>query len=199
MAAGESRRFGASKQLCKVNDKYLINHVIEQYHHVGLEHINVVLGANWRLIQPILPSYVSIVVNQHWQQGLGQSIACGVNAAIKLKDPPTHLLIGLADQVGITTSDLDKLVTEQTGHIQKAVASCYNNVIGVPASFPQTYWKELLSLTGDVGAKKLLSKHQETIRQVNLPDAAFDIDRPEDLAKWLKQQKQTDTSTKDKS
>ncbi|GAB5379041.1 MAG: hypothetical protein Alis3KO_00240 [Aliiglaciecola sp.] len=187
MAAGEGRRFGSCKQLAPVNGVPLINHVVEKYQHAGCRHIYVVLGANWQPISAILPPYVKVLINKDWQQGLGKSIAFGITSLSQHEERSNHILIGLGDQIALTSLAIQTLIKEQTSHATVPVASCYNNVIGVPASFPRSYWQDLMSLTGDVGAKNLLNRYADRLVKVSIPSAALDIDKPEQLKDWLMQ------------
>lgn len=187
MAAGEGHRFGSCKQLALVNGVPLINHVVEKYQHAGCKHINVVLGANWQPISAILPPYINVLINEDWQLGLGKSIAFGVTSLLQQDEQANHVLIGLGDQIALTSLAIQRLMKEQTSHATFPVASCYNNVMGVPASFPRSYWQDLMCLTGDVGAKNLLNRYADRLVKVSLPSAALDIDRPEQLKNWLMQ------------
>jgi molybdenum cofactor cytidylyltransferase len=49
----------------------------------------------------------------------------------------------------------------------------------VPAYFPKKYFSDLIALTGDAGAKGLLSQ----ARSEDLAHGDLDIDTPEDLAR----------------
>jgi molybdenum cofactor cytidylyltransferase len=60
------------------------------------------------------------------------------------------------------------------------VASRYNGTVGVPAIFPVSMGKDFEGLSGDGGAKPLLERIPGH-RLIEMPDAGFDVDTPDDL------------------
>jgi hypothetical protein len=61
------------------------------------------------------------------------------------------------------------------------VAASYGGTLGVPAIFPRRCFTALGELRGDQGARVLIQRELDTLVRVPLPNAAIDIDRPEDL------------------
>ena len=66
-------------------------------------------------------------------------------------------------------------------HPSYIVAAQYNGVLGAPVIFPKQYFSQLSQLEGDKGAKKLLQQNIRQTISLSIPEAAFDIDTPEDL------------------
>jgi molybdenum cofactor cytidylyltransferase len=77
-------------------------------------------------------------------------------------------------------------------HLIEAFAPDRGNLIAVPVSggrrgnpvlWSRRFFKELMTLDGDVGARHLIAKHNEVVAEVPVEgDAAFlDIDTPEGL------------------
>lgn len=54
-------------------------------------------------------------------------------------------------------------------------------VLGAPAILPRALWKDARRLRGDMGARKLLRAGEAVVTAVTMPEAAWDIDAPEDL------------------
>jgi CTP:molybdopterin cytidylyltransferase MocA len=61
------------------------------------------------------------------------------------------------------------------------VAAHYSGTIGAPAIFGSEFFGELKQLTGDHGAGKWLRERLEQVTNVDLDEAAMDIDTPDDL------------------
>jgi molybdenum cofactor cytidylyltransferase len=61
------------------------------------------------------------------------------------------------------------------------VAATYAGIAGVPAVFPRWAFPGLSALRGDQGARALLHRYVDRVRRIPMPNAAFDIDSPEDL------------------
>jgi molybdenum cofactor cytidylyltransferase len=179
LAAGAASRYGSAKQLINHHGKPLLQHCIDKANEVCPSRVSVVLGANRELIEPLI-SQAKVIQNHNWQQGLGASIAAGVDHI----DPQSDgLLILLADQIALTTDDLNLLIAAFGG--DNTVSAYYAGRRGVPAIFPQSHYAELGLLSGDSGAKELLQRVDLNAVEIDLPLAAMDIDTPEDWVQFL--------------
>lgn len=179
LAAGAASRFGSAKQLLNYRGRSLVQHCIDKANRLCPGRVFVVLGANQELIEPLI-SDAKIIRNHDWQQGLGVSIAAGIDNI----DPQSDgLLILLADQVSLTTDELNLLLDAFDG--SNTVAAQYAGRRGVPAIFPPSLYAELKALSGDSGAKALLQRSDINITEIDLPSGAMDIDTPEDWAVFL--------------
>ena len=170
LAAGASTRFGSCKQLAKVGDKSLLQHCITTANQLIPHAVYVVLGANAQRIAPTL-SNVTVIVNQQWQAGIGESIACGIR---QLEPLYQGVLVLLADQPHIQSGHLQSMLSKFTGN--EIVCGFYQGKRGVPAIFPRSCFEALTTLSGDQGAKNILQESRERVIEQRLPEAAFDID-----------------------
>ena len=180
MAAGESRRFGSCKLLADIDGKPMLQRSIELAQSTDASLIRIVTGRWHQEIKQAQTSGliddIDLIYNPDWQQGLGNSIATGVFQIASLCD---EALILLADQVRVSGEDLKRL-TLRDDRNQIACAS-YGKTLGPPAIFPAQFFSELQKLYGDKGAKALLTELTVTDCQVDIPNAAFDIDFQSDL------------------
>lgn len=179
LAAGASTRLGQPKQLVRVDGRPLLHTVVSHAVAVAGHAVTVVLGAHAQDVAMLLKhSPASVIINRHWREGLAASIRCGIMAL-----PPAcdAVLIMLADQVGVTGDDLKRLLSAWKGQDGVIVASLYSGGVGVPAIFPRWCFGELLSLRGDRGARALLLRHVDRLTRVPMPNAALDLDTPEQL------------------
>ena len=55
----------------------------------------------------------------------------------------------------------------------------------MPAIFPCRLFAELATLRGVRGAKPLLLRETSPATRLAMPEAAIDIDHPDDLRRWL--------------
>jgi molybdenum cofactor cytidylyltransferase len=183
LAAGEGSRFGwAVKQLAMIGDKTMLEHALETASTLTPHPVSVVLGFRHQQLS-LLVGQAEVIINPHWKDGLGSSIACGVAA---LPASASAVLILLGDQPALSNLDLAELTAcyEQVCNqaIPPIVCASYADGLGVPAIFPKRFFKQLIALKGDVGAKPLL--YQNPLIAVPLPAAAIDIDTREQLAQW---------------
>lgn len=182
LAAGQSRRFGAIKQLARINDQLLINATLDNYVIPEIDELLLILGANADKIEPVLPRHISTFVSIKWQGGMGNSLA---DAMTQVSDNATHVLVGLADQPGISKAAIESLIVRSRLEPDKIVASTFAEVVGAPAIFPQQFFCELAVLNGDKGAKLIIQQHFAQVVTVEIPAAQWDIDTQEDLDTWL--------------
>jgi len=148
---------------------------------VASQDVTVVLGAHARELTHLLGHLpVSFVVNREWEQGIASSIRRGLEAL-----PPAceAAMIVLGDQIALTPEDLQRLVDAWKGDSSTIAASVYAQTVGVPAIFPAAFFPELALLRGDQGARRVLERNQFRLTRVAIPNAAADLDTPEDLAR----------------
>lgn len=180
MAAGASARLGQPKQLVKLGGRPVLHRVVASAVSLAGHAVTVVLGAHAREMTHLLAhSPASVVVHRGWEEGLGSSIRFGVGSL-----PPacSAALIVLGDQVAITADDLKRLAGAWGGEESVIAASVYDQRVGVPAIFPRICFPELAELRGDQGARLVLERNHYRLTRVPLPNAALDLDTPEDLA-----------------
>lgn len=188
LAAGASLRFGSPKQLANWREHNLLQHSINILKSIFDKNIIVVLGANHKLIQSSLnENDITVILNKDWQTGMSSSIQMGIKTLPANADAA---MILLCDQPLLKESSLKSLVNLWQQHKSFIVASAYKNIIGVPAIFPASFFLQLESLTGDNGAKQLLSSYKEQVLTVSIPEAAMDIDTQDDFNQ-LKMQSNT--------
>ena len=191
LAAGESKRMGTPKQLLQYRERSLIRHAATTAIASICEPIIVVLGANSdRLTREIYDLSVDITYNSGWQQGMSTSIATGINTLLKMNVDLDAVVVALADQPLITHRVYNCLIESYYQNPVKAVACDYSDTIGVPALFDRTLLPKLLNMNHQGGAKQILNRYSERAFNLDLPEAAIDIDTPADYQKLLKINKQ---------
>ncbi len=179
LAAGGSSRMGGPKQLIELDGKTLLRRAVETAIASQVGFVVVVLGHQWeRMALETEGLDVKIVVNPEWHVGMSSSLRAGLQA---LPDTAEAALITLCDQPMVTAENLRDLLAlfAESG---KPLAACrYAGALGVPAVLARTLFPELMQLSGDVGARKILQAHAAEAGVMEFPDAAIDLDTPIDL------------------
>lgn len=181
LAAGESKRIHCIKQVLPWKNTSLLGNAIEQAIQSKGNAVYVVLGAHANLIAPTIEHYnIQTIENKNWKNGLGNSIAAGVQY---LKENQHHydaILITLADQPLIDTDYYNVLIDTYSQKEAKIIASETNNTPCVPAIFHTQYFEQLSQLDQDKGAKEILISAQKEV--FRLPAAAnlIDVDTTSD-------------------
>ena len=177
LAAGESKRMNGIKQLLPWKNTTLLGNAIEQAIQSKGNTVYVVLGANANRIASTIAHYnIQSIENKNWKNGLGNSIACGVNF---LKENQLHydaILITLADQPLITAADYNALIDKYAQKEAKIIASEINNIPSVPAIFDAVYFEKLTQLNEDKGAKEILIAAQKEVYVLRSNTKMMDID-----------------------
>lgn len=190
LAAGASTRMGQPKQLLEFRGETLIRRVVKTALATECRPIVVVLGAFANEIQLEIKKLgnveIVVVENKDWQQGMSTSVKMGLETLLAANPTLEAALFLLTDQPLLTTEYLLQLLPTVNCQLPTIVASFYNNRLGVPALFPKKYFNELLQLTGDQGARKLLELYKEEVHALSFPEGAFDVDTPEDYQNLLK-------------
>jgi molybdenum cofactor cytidylyltransferase len=179
LAAGASRRFGSPKQLVRVDGQSLLQRAV--VHATGLlgAGVTVVLGAHAAVIAETLPpGSAGILINRNWQEGIASSIRMGVQ---RLSGACDGVMLVLADQPLVSSETLLRLITAWRRQPRQIIASRYGSVTGVPAIFPRWCFSDLTALRGDQGARVLIRRYADHVVRLAHPEAAVDIDYPEDL------------------
>lgn len=183
LAAGSSSRLGKPKQLLNHSGQSLIRRSIQVAQAITDMPL-VVLGANYQEVsKEIRPLQIRDVFNLNWNKGMGNSIKFGIQEINRLQPDIDAVIIMVCDQPFAGPELLQQLVTAyRKGN--KIVAASYRDTAGVPVLFDRTYFKELLKIDDQAGAKMLLRKYQ--VATVPFPQGYIDIDTPADWQNFSK-------------
>ncbi len=187
LAAGDSTRFGQSKQLAIFQGEPFVRRIVTAAQDAGCQPIVIVIGANAAQIKPaMLELPVSIVEHAHWSNGLGSSIAMGVKHATTMVPDLDAAILLTCDQPLVNANALGQLIQLHLENGKPIVASAYSETLGVPALFDRSCFGELLRLSGDSGAKGIILARRHDVVAFDFPPAGIDIDTAADYEK-LKQ------------
>lgn len=181
LAAGNSSRMGAIKLLLPWQGNTLLGHVIKQAETSNAVQIVVVLGANAKHIKDeVFTNRATFIENPQWEQGLGSTIAYGVNYLKTTLANIDGLMVILADQPLLDTNYLNEMMLQFGISNKGIVATFYDGKAGVPAIFNKTYFSELEQLRDDYGARALMVQHKNDIFKIEVKSNTDDIDTLED-------------------
>jgi molybdenum cofactor cytidylyltransferase len=187
LAAGASSRMRKPKQLLVFENKTLLRRAVETAVQSIYQPVVVVLGANFEAMPAEIEDLpIEICFNEDWQSGLSSSIKTGIEILLKIAPDIAASIITLADQPFVAANHLNLFAEKFEATNSSIIAAEYNETCGVPALFSREVFDEFSELSGDTGAKMIIEKYRETLSTINLPEAAFDIDTPQDFMK-LKQ------------
>jgi molybdenum cofactor cytidylyltransferase len=183
LAAGQSTRMGAeNKLIAEIGGAPLVRRTVDAVCDSSASPILVVVGYMRREVCAALEGApVTFVANPDFAKGLASSLKAGVRA---LPSDSDGVIVLLGDMPRIAASHIDRLVTafrDEEG--SSIMVPTLQGRRGNPVLWPAAYFRELLDLDGDTGAKALLARHREQVKEVDLgTDAIFlDVDTPQAL------------------
>ncbi len=190
LAAGQAARFGQCKQLMRLGEKTLIEHVLDSVRQSRVDDVVVVLGGYAAEIQEQVGfSRERVIVNAEYADGMSTSIQAGLHA---LSPSTEAAMIVLADQPFIASSTLDLLIDEYRRTKPSVVIPTYNGFRGNPVLVDKSLFPEMMGIRGDIGCRAIFgehAEHAEWIARVPVDDRGVvtDIDTMEDFDRWKRE------------
>jgi molybdenum cofactor cytidylyltransferase len=178
LAAGEARRFGATKQLATLDGRPLVLHAVDALRGAGVDEIIVVTGHDADAVEAVLPSDVRAIRNPAYRDGQATSLAAALH---ELADDSEAAVVLMADQPGVLVQDVITLIEAFRRTRQAIVRLRYTDGPG-PALLSREIQAEAGHLHGDTGARVLMASHPEWVLDVDVDrPAPRDVDEPGDL------------------
>jgi molybdenum cofactor cytidylyltransferase len=193
LAAGLSRRMGsANKLMLRLEGRPLLHHALSSLLD-SVDAVVVVTGHDRKAVETTLRSIVTdrnldgrirFVHNPDYEDGMGTSLATGVKAAVSSPDwgDVAGILIHLGDVPAVQPSTVRRLVDVFTGCEEPAVViPVCEGRRGHPVLFDHRFAEELTALSGDTGAKPVLTAHPDALVEVEVDDSGIhrDVDTRE--------------------
>lgn len=176
LAAGTSKRFGSPKLMHTLPDGVPIGVAAAQVMiQVMPNTIAVVRPDDIVLKEAFLSIGLEVIDNPLADEGMSTSLAVGINAA----STADGWLIALADMPWVLPETLGELA-DQLRNGMSMVAPVYRGRRGHPVGFASCWGKRLKALSGDKGARNLITEHNDELVLLNTndPGVVKDIDYP---------------------
>ena len=187
LAAGRGSRLGGddAKPLLELHGRPLLAWALDAATATGFHPIVVVTGYKRHDVCSVIGARVGgfpgvdEVHNRHWRQGIASSL----HAAIDSVDPFSRVgavCIGLADQPQVGTDAYQLLAAAYATGAELAVAT-YDGRRANPVLLARSLWAEARELTGDVGARALMQRHEVVEVPCDSTGSPVDVDTSADL------------------
>jgi molybdenum cofactor cytidylyltransferase len=172
LAAGSSRRMGAQNKLllpAPGDTEPMLRRCAQNLLAGGISKLTVVLGHEADAARALLHTIpCDIVIAADYAEGIAASLRAGIAAQ------PANCrgaIVALADMPRVTPEHIAALIAafdEDAGHC--IIVPSYLGKRGNPVLFAKAYFAEIAALTGDQGARALLSRHAEAVFSVPADD-----------------------------
>ncbi|RXT19894.1 molybdopterin-guanine dinucleotide biosynthesis protein MobA [Rhizobium leguminosarum] len=183
LAAGMATRMGPNgghKLLAEFDGMPLVRRSALAASNSHAESVIVVVGHRQDDIRKALSDLqLNIVANRDYASGMASSLVIGFASAEA--NGADGVLVMLADMPGVTSSDLNRLITAfQDGKGASIVRAVSQGKRGNPVILPRSLNNAVLRLKGDIGARYLIKASGLPVIEVEIGDAAqIDVDTPE--------------------
>src|SRR3954468_23369611 len=167
LAAGASSRLGRAKQLLDVDGEPALRRVARNVLATAPHDAVVVLGHDADRFERALDGLgIRTLHIIDAETGMSASLRAGIRAL----DPEcTGALIVLTDQPALSADHLGALRNAWQSSPASAAASAYGGVLGVPALLPRSWFDDVESLRGDIGARALLRARASEVIAMEAP------------------------------
>jgi molybdenum cofactor cytidylyltransferase len=176
LAAGAGKRFGGNKLSAELNEKPIIEYILESLSTERYAQ-RVIVAPNHELLQKARLHGFDSVINDRPELGISRSIRLGLAQLTKVD----ACMFCVADQPLLARETINAMLDAYTqGTI---LALSVDNTLGNPVIFPSSLFPELSSLTGEESGKTVVSRHMDKLKHFSIGDRSqlLDIDTKENL------------------
>ena len=181
LAAGLSSRMGSNKLLQEWRGKPLLRWVAEAALKSEARPVIVVTGNEQAKVEGALKGLdVKFVHNPDYREGLSTSLRAGIAGVPASAD---GALVLLGDMPEIDAALIDRMIAAFSPADGRSicVATCEHKR-GNPVLWAKEFFPEIASLSGDMGAKPVLTANDDNVCEIEAGPAALrDVDTPEAL------------------
>ena len=182
LAAGGSTRMGRPKMLLPAGGGTLLSAAVAPLLEAGLERVVVVLGDRAEEVRrgarlPADPRLV-LVICTDWLDGMASSLKRGLEACAGAD----AVVVALGDQPGVTAERV-RMVTAAFGPGRDLVVPVHRGIPAHPVLFGRSLFPELERLSGDVGAREVIRRHEGEAVEIEV-EVLPDIDTEEDYRRF---------------
>ena len=180
LAAGNSKRFNGNKLLTIYKEKPIYMYIVEKVFDLKVNKIICVTQYE-EIREALLHTNINIVINDNSSLGISSSIKLGINFD---KNADGYMFM-VCDQPFISIKTLNSVIDNFINGDKGIVCVGYGDNKGNPVIFSKKYINELLLLEGDNGGKRVLKRHLNDLKIVNVDNEVelVDIDTQEEFSK----------------
>lgn len=171
LASGFSTRMNKDKLMMKLGNEFIIEFVLKNAVNSKLDDLILVYRNN-DIAKLSLNTKIRLVYNGEAYHGQSESIKLGILNAQENSD----YLFLLGDQPFVFSSIIDRIIDEYNINKGKIIVPYYMGQRGNPVIIPNEYRNELLSLSGDEGARKIIHKYKDIIKKVKFDNSIYNLD-----------------------
>ena len=166
LAAGLSKRMeGENKLTKKFQGIPLIKHSVKNILASSINELIIVLGYQKEIIEKLIDKHEKIrfIFNKDFESGMASSIKIGLN---HLSNNTEAFFICLGDMPMVSSNIYDFLIKSRNQ--KDIIVPTYKGQQGNPILFNKSMKEKIMSIDGDVGAKKILELNKNRILNLEI-------------------------------
>jgi len=168
LAAGQSMRMNGENKLTKeIQGIPLIKHSVKNILFSSIDELIVVLGYQKEIIEKLIDKHkkIKFVFNKDFESGMASSIKAGLN---NLSDNSEAFFICLGDMPMVNKKIYNHLISYRKK--KDIIVPTYNNIQVNPVLFSKSMRPSIMTINGDIGAKKILELNIGKMLKVKIDD-----------------------------
>ena len=171
LAAGQSKRMVGENKLTKeIKGIPLIKLSIKNILASSIDELIVILGYQKEIIEKIIDKNkrIKFVFNGNFENGMASSIKTGLS---NLSEKTEAFFICLGDMPMVNSDIYNQLI--QSKNNKEIIVPTYKGQQGNPILFSKSIKEKIMTIQGDVGAKKILELNKNKILNVEVANQSI--------------------------
>ena len=168
LAAGQSKRMNGENKLTKeIQGIPLIKLSVKNILASSIDELIIVLGHQKEIVEKLIDKNekIKFVFNKDFESGMASSIKTGLN---NLSEKTEAFFICLGDMPMINQDVYNQLIRSRNN--KEIIVPTYKGQQRNPILFSKSMKSIIISIEGDIGAKKILEQNKDKILKVKIDD-----------------------------
>ena len=174
LAAGQSKRMNGENKLTKeIQGISLIKLTVKNILASSINELIVVLGHQKEIIEKLIDKNekIKFIFNKDYESGMSSSIKTGLN---NLSEKTEAFFICLGDMPMVNSDIYNQLI--QSKNNKEIIVPTLKGQQGNPILFSKSTKEKIMTIQGDVGAKKILELNKGKILNVEIDNQSIKKD-----------------------
>ena len=166
LAAGQSKRMNGENKLTKeIQGTPLIKLSVKNILASSIDELIIVLGYQKEIIEKLIDKHekIKFVFNKDFESGMASSIKAGLNHLSKNTEA---FFICLGDMPTVNQDVYNQLIRSR--NYKEIIIPTYKGQQGNPILFSKSMKSIIISIEGDIGAKKILEQNKDKILNLEI-------------------------------
>lgn len=166
LAADAGEGFENPKYTTVVQDKVLLQHVVDDAVHWPVAEVFVVVGSDAEaVIDAVDFKNLVVVIDSEWEEGSASPLRAVLDLASRNRDYD-RCLVAKGDQPGVSDETVKLLMDAGDAEDADAVVPRYRYSAGWPVLLDRSIWEHLLGEEGSIDVLDIARSHSSNLHEV---------------------------------